>query len=259
MKPAWYVHNMKPFILFIAIGLLLIVLVVGTSLINSGNGNNITFVPGQNQTDTERNTGESPFSTMEQTASPSAKNLDTRLTSSVFENNEPIPAKYTCDGQNINPPLTLSNVSADAVSLALSVRDPDAVSGTFTHWVVWNIDPKTTRVVERATIPGATHGTNDSGRTGYTGPCPPSGVHSYIFTLYSLDSKINLTRTAKYEEFQKAIQNHVLEQTQLIGLYTHAFKLAFNAQAFSYLQKYNDLRHPGNSAAAEAPRINSSH
>jgi len=210
---------MKAIVIFIIVGILLLATI---SLLvikgNSGNGNTSfntssqttpTFVP---QTTLPQTT--------EQTATPSAESLGISIASGVFANSEQIPTKYTCDGQNINPPLIFSNIPVKTVSLALSVRDPDATSGTFTHWIVWNIDPKTARVVERATIPGSTHGTNDAGKTGYTGPCPPSGTHNYIFTLYSLDAKLNLTRAAKYEEFQRSIQNHVIEQSQLIGLYT---------------------------------------
>ena len=133
-----------------------------------------------------------------------------KLTSSAFQNNQFIPAKYTCDGEDINPPLTISDVPAQAKSLVLIVDDPDAPGGTFTHWVVANISP-TTREIREGTLPeGAIEYGNDFGKLDYGGPCPPSGTHRYFFRLFALDT--DFTTIA-------SMQGHILAQAELIGLY----------------------------------------
>lgn len=209
---------MRVVIIFIIVGILLLAAVVILAFQGISNQPNVTLTPPQ--TETPKATALFPTQSSVQTASPSAQNINTEITSTSFEHNQLIPARFTCDGLNISPPLTITNVPSGTVSLALSVRDPDAPAGTFTHWVVWNINPKSTRLPERAALPGATQGTNDGNRVGYTGPCPPSGTHHYIFTVHALDSKINLTRDATYPEFQKALQGHVVSQGELIGLYS---------------------------------------
>ena len=126
---------------------------------------------------------------------------DFQLTSPAFEANADIPKKYTCDGQDINPPLTFKNVPRDAKSLALTVSDPDALKGTWSHWIIYNIPPNTVEVLEN-TNPG-TEGLSDFGKYAYGGPCPPGGkLHHYIFRLYALDTK-----------------GHIIAKTQLIGTY----------------------------------------
>ena len=107
------------------------------------------------------------------------------LTSPAFGNNQSIPAKYTCTGQNVSPPLQWSGVPAHTTSLALTVDDPDAPSGHFMHWDVTQIPPTTNAIPEGGRV--GVEGTNGFGKTGYGGPCPPSGEHRYVFTLKALD------------------------------------------------------------------------
>ncbi len=143
-----------------------------------------------------------------------------QLKSSAFPPNGPIPAKYTCDGQNINPPLTISEVPETARSLVLICDDPDAPGKTWVHWTVWNIDPKTSEILEGKVPAGAVQGVTDFGAVGYGGPCPPSGTHRYFFKLYALDTDLALTYQAKKEDIEKAMEGHSLDQTQLIGVYS---------------------------------------
>ncbi|MBI5754042.1 YbhB/YbcL family Raf kinase inhibitor-like protein [Candidatus Peregrinibacteria bacterium] len=144
-----------------------------------------------------------------------------KITSTAFANNGNIPSKYTCDGANINPPLSFSEIPAAAKSLALISDDPDAPMGTWVHWTIWNIDPKTGSIAENSK-PAGIEGTTSFGNTGYGGPCPPSGVHHYHFKLYALDTKLNLPISAKKTDLEKAMQKHILAQADLIGLYTRA-------------------------------------
>lgn len=145
-----------------------------------------------------------------------------KITSPSFGHNQNIPPKYTCDGENINPPLQFSDIPAAAKSLVLISDDPDAPMGTWVHWTIWNIDPKITEIVENNVPDGAIEGTTSFGKTGYGGPCPPSGVHRYFFKLYALDEKIDLPTSAKKEDLEKAIQQHILASAEIIGLYTRS-------------------------------------
>lgn len=142
-----------------------------------------------------------------------------KITSPVFENQQLIPPKYTCDGDNVNPPLEISDVPPETVSLLLIVEDPDAPAGTWDHWLVWNIDPKTTSIEEDSFPEGAEQGTNSFGDEGYGGPCPPSDTHRYFFKLYALDIRLSLGPQATGEDLEEAIDGHVLDQVELVGLY----------------------------------------
>lgn len=142
------------------------------------------------------------------------------LTSSAFENQKSIPAKYTCNGENVNPPLQFSGIPEKAKSLALIMDDPDAPNGTWVHWLLWNINPQTQEVAENSFPAEGVQGITSFGKAGYGGPCPPSGIHRYFFKLYALDAALNLPANAKKEDLEKAIQGHIVEQAQLIGLYT---------------------------------------
>jgi len=142
-----------------------------------------------------------------------------KLTSSAFEQNQPIPKKYTCDGQDINPPLKIEDVPENTKSLVLIVDDPDAPMGTFTHWLVWNIDPKTTLIEENSVPEGAIQGVDDFGRNSYGGPCPPFGTHHYHFKLYAIDTQLDLSPSSKKSDLEKAIEGHILDWTELIGTY----------------------------------------
>lgn len=146
-----------------------------------------------------------------------------QLTSSVFEPNGKIPEKYTCNGLDINPPLWISKVPEAAKSLVLIMDDPDAPQGIFTHWLMWNIDPKTTEIGENSVPQRAIEGTNSFGNIGYRGPCPPHGTHRYQFHLYALDTSITLTQGAKINELEhslKALESNILAKTTLIGKYS---------------------------------------
>src|SRR5437879_6565204 len=118
------------------------------------------------------------------------------ISSPMFEDSVAIPKKYTCDGENINPALTFTAVPVTARSLVLIMDDPDAPSGTFTHWIMWNMDPETILIDEDSFPPDAVQGLNSTGKPGYTGPCPPSGVHRYFFRLFALDTVLDLPPTA---------------------------------------------------------------
>jgi Raf kinase inhibitor-like YbhB/YbcL family protein len=136
--------------------------------------------------------------------------------SSAFGNSQLIPSKYTCDGANVNPPLTIGGMPEKTKSLALIMEDPDASAGLFIHWVVWNIP--LTGIVKEDASPGA-EGLNTAKKRGYHGPCPPSGMHRYFFKLYALDTTLNLGSLAEKEDVEKAMQSHVLAQGELMGLY----------------------------------------
>lgn len=142
-----------------------------------------------------------------------------RISSPVFENNGVIPSKYTCDGADVNPPIKIENVPAGSRSLALIVDDPDAPRGIWVHWVVWNIDPKIDAIKENTVPKGSIQGINDFEKHDYGGPCPPSGTHRYFFKLYALDALLNFSADSGKAGLEKAMQEHVLAQAQMIGLY----------------------------------------
>jgi len=139
------------------------------------------------------------------------------LKSPAFEANQKIPKKYTCEGEGISPPLTIEGVPSEAITLALICEDPDAVSGTFDHWVAWNIPEFTTQIEENK--PLGTEGLNSARENGYHAPCPPSGSHRYIFKVYALDTKLDLSLNSRKKDLEKAMECHVLAKGQLIGLY----------------------------------------
>ncbi len=143
---------------------------------------------------------------------------DLQLTCVSFPNYGDIPKKYTCEGEDINPPLTWENVPKNAKSLALTVSDPDAPEGTWSHWVVYNISANRTRII-RNSNPG-TEGLNDFGKYAYGGPCPvDERPHHYIFRLYALDSFLIINEGPTLSEVEKAIQKHIIAQTEVIGIY----------------------------------------
>lgn len=147
------------------------------------------------------------------------KSMSLSLTSPVFGHLKTIPKKYTCDGENINPPLEISGVPQEAKSLALIMDDPDAPHGTWVHWVMWNIDPKTIGIAEDSVPSGAVEGMTSFGEPGYGGPCPPDREHRYFFKLYALDSDISLPSSVTKEQIEAELDGHVLGLTELIGLY----------------------------------------
>jgi Raf kinase inhibitor-like YbhB/YbcL family protein len=152
-----------------------------------------------------------------------AAKLDIR--SPVFANGDRIPAKYTCDGEDVSPPMDWSKGPTATESYAVIVDDPDAPRGTFTHWVIYNIPYNVTRFEEYVTAvdrldDGTLQGTNHFGRIGYGGPCPPPGKpHHYRFNVYALDTRLSLGPGATKEDLLKAMSGHVLAQGELIGVY----------------------------------------
>lgn len=142
-----------------------------------------------------------------------------RLTSPAFQHGDAIPAKYTCDGQDMSPPLVVSNLSEQAKSLVLVVHDPDAPGKDWVHWLVWNIDPHVSAIDEGVVPIGVVEGQTDFGRTGWGGPCPPSGSHRYFFDCFSLDTRLDLTPEAARADVENTMADHILEQATLLGLY----------------------------------------
>lgn len=142
-----------------------------------------------------------------------------QIISPAFGEGEEIPKIYTCDGKNISPPLSFSDVPKDAVTLALIVDDPDAPNGTFTHWILWNIDKRALGMPENGLSQGAQQGLNDTGEEGYTGPCPPSGVHHYHFKLYALDRILTISNDSTKADLERELESGVLEKAQLVGIY----------------------------------------
>jgi Raf kinase inhibitor-like YbhB/YbcL family protein len=141
------------------------------------------------------------------------------ITSPVFKANQSIPKKYTCNGEDTNPPLSIEGVPPDAKSLALILEDPDAPSGTFDHWVVWNIPPSTSRITEG--MPPGREGVNSGGEPGYSGPCPPSGKpHRYIFRVLALDTMLELDADSAKRDLEKATQGHILAEGSLTGIFS---------------------------------------
>jgi Raf kinase inhibitor-like YbhB/YbcL family protein len=135
-----------------------------------------------------------------------------------------IPKKYTCDGQDVSPPLSWSAVPNGANSLALIADDPDAPMGTWVHWVVWNIPANALGLEEDqpkrdSLLTGMKQGMSDFRRVGYGGPCPPSGTHRYFFKLYALDTMLNLPSSTTKKELEKAMQGHLIQQAELMGKY----------------------------------------
>jgi Raf kinase inhibitor-like YbhB/YbcL family protein len=151
--------------------------------------------------------------------------MSTTLTTEAFQPNGAIPARYTCDGEDISPQLSWSGAPQNTAAFALIVDDPDALGGVFTHWVLVDLParaqglpasvPRTDRLAE-----GGTQGRNSFGRLGYSGPCPPPGSpHHYRFTLYALDRSLGLGPGSEKQQVLSAMQGHTLGQAQLVGTY----------------------------------------
>ena len=139
-----------------------------------------------------------------------------KVTSAAFKQGEFIPSKYTCDGKNINPELSIEKIPAGTISLALIMDDPDAPRGTFDHWIMWNI-PVVNNIAE-GSAPGV-QGKNGKEENEYTGPCPPEGIHHYHFRVYALDTKLDLPPGSDKQALLKAIDGHILATGEIVGLY----------------------------------------
>ena len=155
------------------------------------------------------------------------------IQSSAFQSQGAIPRKYTCDGNDVTPPLEWTGVPAGARSLVLIVDDPDAPDPaapkrTFVHWLLFNLPPTATGLPEGATsgsLPeGTAEGLNDAKSTGYSGPCPPVGRHRYFFRLYALDQRFDGLHEPTRGMVDEAMSGHVLETAELMGTYERAAK-----------------------------------
>ena len=141
-----------------------------------------------------------------------------KITSSAFQEGGNIPSKFTCDGSDTSPPLQITGAPPEAKSLVLIADDPDAPGGLFTHWLVWNISPQTSSIAE-GSAPKGVQGANDFGKSGYRGPCPPSGTHRYSFKIFALDRELELRSGAKRSQVDAAMKGHVIAQGELVGRY----------------------------------------
>ncbi len=151
-------------------------------------------------------------------ASFAAEGAKMKVTSSAFQEGGNIPSKFTCDGSDTSPPLQITGVPSEAKSLVLIADDPDAPGGLFTHWLIWNITPRTNSISE-GSAPKGVHGTNDFGKPDYKGPCPPPGTHRYSFKIYALDRELDLRGGAKRSQLDAAMKGHVVAQGVLVGRY----------------------------------------
>ncbi|WP_297419681.1 YbhB/YbcL family Raf kinase inhibitor-like protein [Thermococcus sp.] len=158
------------------------------------------------------------------------ENLNTPKTleiGSIFHNNDHIPVEFTCDGDDVNPPIFIGRIDPTVKSLAIIVDDPDAPMGTFTHWIAWNIPPlgEIPKGVPKDDVVEAPvrmiQGRNDFGRVGYGGPCPPKGhgIHHYHFKVYALDTELGLPTGVARKELERVIEGHVIQWGELIGIY----------------------------------------
>ena len=153
------------------------------------------------------------------------KQMAISVTSPAFTQGAVIPTKYTCDGEDVSPPLAWSGVPESAKSIAVIMDDPDAPRGTWTHWVLWNLPAETRELPEHLSTEkelktGARQGTNDFKRPGYSGPCPPPGTHRYLAKVYALDRRLDLAPGATKAELVKAMEGHVLATGELMGRYS---------------------------------------
>lgn len=147
-----------------------------------------------------------------------------KIESSAFEANSLIPAKYTCDGEDMSPPLSWDEPPSGTESIALIVDDPDALGSLFVHWVLYDMPATVRQLSEKiaavSTLPnGGVQGKNDFDKFGYGGPCPPSGTHRYFFKLYALDKKLGLEPGVTKDQIVTAMDGHILAAAELIGRY----------------------------------------
>ncbi len=142
-----------------------------------------------------------------------------QVNSAAFEQEKMIPAKFTCDGENVNPPINLAEIPSQAKSIVLIVDDPDSPGGTWNHWLVWNINPNTKEISENTVPNEAIQGKNDFGENKYGGPCPPMGTHHYFFRVYALDTLLNIPEGSGRADLDLIMKNHVIATGELMGIY----------------------------------------
>jgi hypothetical protein len=137
-----------------------------------------------------------------------------------FENNGKIPAKFTCDGENVSPEIFIEDVSREAKSLIFMVDDPDSPSGNWSHWLIWNIDPNVTVIKENSSPEGSVIGLNDFGNREYGGPCPSRGEHRYFFKIFALSKMLDLPGDTRRSELERAMAGSVLDKSEFVGRYS---------------------------------------
>jgi len=145
------------------------------------------------------------------------------LSSEEFENKDVIPKKYGYKNGNNSPPLKISGVPENTISVALIMDDPDAMGAVgkiWVHWILWNINPKTTQFEENSIPSDCIEGETDFGEIGYGGPAPPDKEHTYIFKLYALDQKLNLAKGSTKMQLEESMKNHIIAETKLEGRYS---------------------------------------
>ncbi|MFQ6084314.1 MAG: YbhB/YbcL family Raf kinase inhibitor-like protein [Candidatus Aminicenantia bacterium] len=152
------------------------------------------------------------------------KKMEIEIKSTAFDEGDMIPKQYTCDGEDVSPPLSWTSVPEGTKSLALICDDPDAPMGTWVHWVLFNLPPNIKELPEnippqKTLANGAKQGTNDFRKIGYGGPCPPGGTHRYYFKLYALDTEIDLEPGITKAQLLEAMEGHILAEGQLMGKY----------------------------------------
>jgi Raf kinase inhibitor-like YbhB/YbcL family protein len=148
-------------------------------------------------------------------------NTEFKITSPSFENGGLIPVKHTCDDQNTNPPLKIENTPEGTESIVLLMEDHDSPSGTWDHWITFNLPPNTTEILD-GYEPGGISGKGTSGNLDYFGPCPPDGEHEYIFTVFALNSKLDLEEGVSKDEIMKEMEGKIISQAVLKGLYSRS-------------------------------------
>ncbi len=151
--------------------------------------------------------------------------MELNIKSSAFEEGALIPEKYTCDGEDVSPPLSWTQPPKETKSMVLICDDPDAPMGTWVHWVLFGLSPDTLELAEgvsheKEVLGGVKQGLNDFRRYGYGGPCPPGGTHRYFFKLYAVDTQVDLNAGATKNEILNAIKGHVLAEGELMGRYS---------------------------------------
>jgi Raf kinase inhibitor-like YbhB/YbcL family protein len=154
-----------------------------------------------------------------------SRSMAISVSSSAFKEGDMIPAKYTCDGNDVSVTLRWTGVPEGTKSIALISDDPDAPAGTWVHWVMWNIPPAVCELAEgvspKSQLPdGSRQGISDFGRPGYGGPCPPGGTHRYYFRVYALDAMLDLPDSARKADLVEAMKGHILAEGQLMGKYS---------------------------------------
>lgn len=152
-------------------------------------------------------------------AQETSKEGGLKISSPAFENNGPIPVKYTCDGANVNPPLKIENTPRETKSIALIFDDIDAPRGSYVHWILWSIDPTIKEIKENSVPEGTVQGMNGFKKQSYGGPCPPGRAHRYVFKIFALDTRLNLDPNSTKADLEKVMRGHVKAQAQLMGIY----------------------------------------